>query len=63
MHPRLCVNDRLVVSGLRMVIGFGFGGWASVEAVHEPAGVVPVDPVGGDGLEVAEAGEWSAPKR
>jgi hypothetical protein len=34
-----------------------------VEAVHESAGVVPVYPVGGDGLDVAEAGEWSAAKR
>ncbi len=63
MHPRLCVDDWLVVSGLLIVVGLGFGGWASVEAVHEPACVVPVDPVGGDGLDVAEAGQWSAPKR
>jgi hypothetical protein len=60
MHPRLCVDDWSVVSGLCIVVGLGFGGWASVEAVHVSAGVVPVDPVGGDGLEGGEAGEWSA---
>jgi hypothetical protein len=62
MHPRLCVNDRSVVTGLCIVVGLGFGGWASVEAVHESAGVVPVDPVGDDGLEGVEAGEGSAAK-
>jgi hypothetical protein len=40
-----------------MVVGLGFGGWASVEAVHKPAGAVPVDPVGGDDLEVVETAE------
>ncbi len=34
--PRLCVNDRSAVTGSCIVVGFGLGGWASVEAVHEP---------------------------
>jgi len=37
-----------------VVLGFGFCGWASAEAVHEPAGVVPVHPGGGDLFEVGE---------
>jgi hypothetical protein len=53
----------LVVSGLCIVVGLGFGGWASAEAVHQSAGVVPVDPGCGDGLEVGDAGEWSVAKR
>ena len=35
---------------MSVVVGLGFGGWPSAEAVHEPAGVVPVDPGGGDVL-------------
>ncbi len=53
--PVIC---RLVVGGLlSVVLGFGFGGWSSAEAVHESAGVEPVDPVGGGGLDVADGGE------
>jgi hypothetical protein len=41
------------------VLGRGF----PVEAVDDPAGVVPVDPVGGDLLDVTEPVEWATPER
>jgi hypothetical protein len=63
MHLRLCVDDRLVVTGLCMVVGLGFGGWASVEAVHEPAGVVPVHPGGGGLFDVADRPQGAGAER
>jgi hypothetical protein len=36
MQPRVWVNNRSVVAGSCIVIGPVFGGWSSVEAVHEP---------------------------
>jgi len=45
------------------VVGLGFGGWASAEAVHEPVVVVPGHPGRGGLFEVGQGGEWSVPKR
>ena len=44
MHTSLRVTG--VLSGVEssVVLGLGFCGWASAEAVHEPAGVVPRSP-------------------
>lgn len=60
VHPWLCVIDRLAVMEFGIVVGSVLGGWSPAEAVHQSAGVVPADPVGGESLEVAEAGQWSA---
>jgi hypothetical protein len=54
MHPSLRVNSRLVVTVVSVVVGFGFGGWPPAEAVHEPAGVVPVDPGGCNAFQLGQ---------
>ena len=38
---------------LGIVLGLGFGGWDSTEAVHEALLVVPGDVVGGEVFDVA----------
>ena len=63
MHPRLRVHGRLAVTGLCIVFGFGLDRRDPAEVVHQPAGVVPVDPVGGDHFQVAEPIERPVPKR
>ena len=46
MHSSLLVClTRVGLGVLLMVLGFGFGWGAQAEAVHEPAGVVPADPL------------------
>jgi hypothetical protein len=54
MHPSLRVNGRLAVTVVSVVVGFGFGGWPPAEAVHEPAGVVPVDSGGRNVFQVGK---------
>jgi hypothetical protein len=44
MHTSLRVIGGLSDPMVSVVVGFGFCWWASVEAVHEPAGVVRVRP-------------------
>jgi len=46
-----------------IVLGFGFGGWDSSEAVHEALLVVPGDVVGGDVFDIAEGGERASAER
>jgi hypothetical protein len=53
------VSGRLAATVCRIVVGFCIGWWASVEVVHQPAGLVPVDPGGGDHLQVGESVEWA----
>jgi hypothetical protein len=53
--PSLRVNDRSAVTMVSVVVGFGFDGWTSAQSVHEPAGVVPVHPGGGDLFEIGDA--------
>jgi hypothetical protein len=50
MHTSLRVIGGLSDPMVSVVVGFGFCWWASVEAVHEPAGVVRVRPHGVAGV-------------
>ena len=43
--------------GSIVVLVLGLEGWLPAEAVHEAAGVVPVDPVGGGELDFEGVGE------
>lgn len=63
MHTSLRVNDRLAVTDTSVVVGFVLEGWPAAEAVHEPAGVVPVHPLAGGLLNVAEPVERAGPER
>jgi hypothetical protein len=45
MHTSLRVIGVLSDPTVSVVLGFGFCWWASVEAVHEPAGVTDARPV------------------
>ena len=66
MHAslRLKIMDR-VVDGLTgsVVLGLDFGRRPSAEAVHEPAGVVPVHPGGGDLPDVGQGFLRPVPER
>ena len=46
-----------------MIVGLVLGRGPAVEAVHEPAVVVPVHPVRGDAFDVGEAAERPVPER
>jgi hypothetical protein len=46
---------RVGLGVLLMVLGLGFGWGPQAEAVHEPAGVVPADPCGGDFFQVGQS--------
>ena len=60
MHTSsVCVYRRVGRVGRSVVVGLGFGWWASTEAVHEAVVVVPVHPGRGDLFEVGQGGEWS----
>jgi hypothetical protein len=63
MHPSLRVIGVLSDPMVSVVLGFGFCWWASVEAVHEPAGVVPVHSRGGDLLQVGQRAQWPVAER
>lgn len=64
MHTRLCVWCRWGGGlGCSVVGGLGFGRWDTAEAVHEPAGVVPVDPGGGDLFQVGQGADGAVPER
>jgi hypothetical protein len=55
MHSSLLVClARVGLGVLLMVLGLSFGWGPQAEAVHEPAGVVPVDPYGGDFFQVGQ---------
>ncbi len=54
---------RLVGHVLGIVVGFGFGGWDSAEAVHEALLVVQGDVIGSDEFDVAQGVQWAAAKR
>ena len=62
MHPLLRVYGRLAVTGLCRVVGFGRDRRDAAEVVHQPAGVVPIDPVGGDHLQIAEPVQRADPE-
>ena len=62
MHPRGSVI-RPVGHVLGIVVGLGFGGWDTAQAVHEALLVVPGDVVGGDEFDVAPCAQQAAPKR
>lgn len=44
VHPRLCLVGRSAVTGVSVMVVFGLDWWDPSEVVHEPAGVIPVDP-------------------
>ena len=48
---------------LGIVLGLGFGGWDSSEAVDEALLVVPGNVVGGEVFDVAEGAQGAAAKR
>lgn len=52
MHTPLLVCRRLSGWLLIVVVGFVLHGWDPAEAVHEPGGAVPADPVGGEQIHV-----------
>src|ERR1022692_319734 len=62
MHPSLRVNGRLAVPVVSVVAGFRFGWGLAAEAVHEPAGVVPVDPGGGDVFQAGQGSDRAGPE-
>jgi hypothetical protein len=63
VHTRLCVWCRRGGGfGCSVVGGFGFGWWDAAEAVHESAGVVPVDPGGGDLVQVGQSADGAVPE-
>lgn len=62
MHASLRVcRVRVAGTVVIVVLGLGFGGWPPAEAVHEPAGVVPVHPRGGDLLKVGPVAGLAGP--
>ena len=63
MHTRLLVCLRLGGRLLSVVAGLELRWGCAVEAVHEPAGVVPVDPFGGEQLDVGQPVERTPSKR
>lgn len=62
VHTRLLVGLRYGGCLLGVVAGFELHWWCAIEAVHEPAGVVPVDPVGGEYFDVGYPVERAAAK-
>jgi len=62
MHTWLRVIGVLSDRLLSVVLGLCFGWWASAQAVHHPAGVVPVDPSGGDVLQVGQGADRAGSK-
>ena len=46
-----------------IVVVFGFGWCRAAEALHESLVVEPVNPVGGDVLDVGEGAQWATSER
>jgi hypothetical protein len=63
MHTLLVVCLRLGGRLLSVVAGLELHRGCAVQAVHEPAGVVPVDPLGGEHLDVGQPVERTPPER
>ena len=63
MHTSLRVTG--VLSGVEssVVLGLGFCGWTSAEAVHQPSLVVPGHPRRGDVLQVGEGADRPGAER
>ena len=63
-HAHLVTCDRWF-SGVEssVVLGLGFSGWDTAEAVHEALLVVPGDVVGGDVFDVGQGVQRAATKR
>jgi hypothetical protein len=57
---RLCPG-RLRGGQVAVVLSLGFGREASAQPVHQPGGVVPMRPGGGDRLQVGQGGDRPAP--
>jgi hypothetical protein len=64
MHAslRVCLV-RVAGTVVIVVLGLGFGWWPPAEAVHEPAGVVPPDPGGGDLFNVRQGFQRAVAER
>lgn len=54
MHCWLCVSGGFVGTVVCIVAGFVFGRWFTVESVHQPVVVVPVDPGADDQFQIGE---------
>lgn len=63
MRTRLLVCSHGLGCVRSVMDGFEFDWWDTAQAVHEPVGVVPVHPVGGEQFHVDQAMQRAAPKR
>jgi hypothetical protein len=55
--PSVTCEQSAGYHGGEVVVGFGW--WSPAEAVHEPAGVLPMDPKGGGVFEVGQGRDRS----
>ncbi len=63
MHTRLLVCRRFSGWLLIVVRHLVLHWWDPAEAVHEPGGVVPMGPVGGEEFDVGQEAQWTPSKR
>lgn len=63
MHAWLLVCSLRLGCICSVVDGLVVDRWDAAEAVHEPVGVVPVHPLGGDQFDVGKAVQRASPER
>ena len=63
MHTWLLVCSLWLGCVCSVVDGLVLGRWDAAQAVHEPVGVVPVHPLGGQQFHVSEPVQRASPER
>jgi hypothetical protein len=63
MHTWLLVCPQLGDNVMSVVLGFELDRRCAVQSVHEPVGVVPVNPFGGEQFHVGQPFQRAAAKR
>ena len=63
MHTGLWVCSRGLGCVRSVVDGLVLDGWDAAQAMHEPVGVVPVHPVGGEQFHVGQPVQRAMPER